>query len=152
VEQAAAHHQFLRRRLDVQDPAACGHPLRVAVGDQAAATVGVLVAERAVDDVGDGLEPAVRVPRRALRLTRPVVDLTHLVHVHERVEPREVHPNARRTGNPSPSKPDGAVVIEATFRSVVVSPGSSTRGRIRMSSTVTAGMIPSSACGQSNYI
>ena len=92
MEQAAADHEFLRRLLDVQDAAARGHPLGVAVGDQAAAAVGVLVPERAVDDVGDGLEPAVRVPRGALGLTRGVVDLAHLVHVHERVEPRQVHP------------------------------------------------------------
>ncbi len=95
VEQPAADHEFLRRRLDVQDAAARGHPLGVAVGDQAAAAVGVLVPERAVDDVGDGLEAAVRVPRGALGLTGAVVHLAHLVHVHERVEPRQVHPGER---------------------------------------------------------
>ena len=40
------HDQLLGRRLDVQDAAARGHPLGVAVGDQAAAAVGVLVPER----------------------------------------------------------------------------------------------------------
>jgi len=95
VEQAAADHEFLRRRLDVQDAAARGHPLGVAVGDQPAAAVGVLVTEGAVDDVGDGLEPAVRVPRGALGLAGAVVDLAHLVHVHERVEPVQVHPGER---------------------------------------------------------
>jgi hypothetical protein len=92
VEQPAARHELLGRLLDVQDAAAGRHPLGVAVGDQPAAAVGVLVTEGAVDDVGDGLEPAVRVPRGALRLAGAVVDLTHLVHVHERVEPRQVHP------------------------------------------------------------
>jgi Kef-type K+ transport system membrane component KefB len=91
VEQAAADHELLRRRLDVQQPGTRGHPLGVAVGDQPAAAVGVLVPERAVDDVGDGLEPAVRVPRGALGLTGTVVDLAHLVHVDERIEPRQVH-------------------------------------------------------------
>ena len=52
----------------------------------AAATVGVLVQERPVDDVGDGLEAAVRVPVGAPGLARRVVDLAHLVHVDERVE------------------------------------------------------------------
>ena len=71
-------------------PAAGGHPLRGAVGDDAAAAVGVLVLERAVDDVGDGLEAAVRVPVGAPGLARRVVDLAHLVHVDERVEVGEV--------------------------------------------------------------
>ena len=71
-------------------PAAGGHPLGGAVGDQAAAAVGVLVLEGAVDDVGDGLEAAVRVPRGALGLARRVLDLTHLVHVDERVEVGQV--------------------------------------------------------------
>ncbi len=92
VEQPAADHELLRRRLDVQQTRACRHPLGVAVGDQAAAAVGVLVLERAVDDVGDGLEAAVRVPRRALGLAGTVVDLTHLVHVDERVEPGQLDP------------------------------------------------------------
>ena len=51
--------------------------------------------EDAVDDVGDGLEPAVRVPRGALGLTRRVLDLTHLVHVDERVELGEVDAGER---------------------------------------------------------
>jgi signal transduction histidine kinase/CheY-like chemotaxis protein len=95
VEQPAAHHQLLGGLLDVQDPAARGHPLGVAVGDQAAAAVGVLVAEHAVDDVRDGLEPAVRVPRRALGLTRRVLDLAHLVHVDEGVQLSQVHAGER---------------------------------------------------------
>jgi signal transduction histidine kinase/CheY-like chemotaxis protein len=95
VEQPAAHHQFLGGLLDVQDPAARGHPLGVAVGDQAAAAVGVLVAEHAVDDVRDGLEPAVRVPRRALGLTRRVLHLAHLVHVDERVQLPQLHAGER---------------------------------------------------------
>ena len=67
-------------------PDAGGHPLGRAVLNDAAPADGVLVQERAVDHVGHGLEAAVRVPRRALGLARAVVDLTHLVHVHERVE------------------------------------------------------------------
>jgi hypothetical protein len=50
------------------------------------------MAEDAVDHVGDGLEPAVGVPGRALGLARGVVDLAHLVHVHERVEGGQVDP------------------------------------------------------------
>jgi hypothetical protein len=39
VEQAAAGDEVLRRRLDVQDARAGGHPLGVTVGDQPAAPV-----------------------------------------------------------------------------------------------------------------
>ena len=51
--------------------------------------------ERAVDDVGDGLEAAVRVPRRALGLAGRVLDLAHLIHVDERVEVGEVDAGER---------------------------------------------------------
>ena len=95
VEQAAADDEPLRRLLDVEDAGAGGHPLRVAVGDDAAAAVRVRVLEDAVDHVGDGLEPAVRMPRRALRLARRVVHLAHLVEVDERVEVGEVHAGER---------------------------------------------------------
>ena len=45
-----------------------------------------------VDHVGDGLEPAMRVPCRPLRLARTVLHLTHLVHVNEGVEVPLVEP------------------------------------------------------------
>ena len=77
---------MLGRRLDVQDAGSGRHPLGVAVGDQATAAVRVGVLELAVDHVRDRLEPAVRVPRGALRLARGVIHLAHLVHVDERVE------------------------------------------------------------------
>jgi hypothetical protein len=43
-----------------------GHPLGVAIGDEPAAPVGVLMLEDAVDHVGDGLEAPVRMPGGAL--------------------------------------------------------------------------------------
>src|SRR5699024_7072573 len=43
VEEAALDDEVLRRRLDVQQPGPGGHPLGVAVGDQAASDVGLLV-------------------------------------------------------------------------------------------------------------
>ncbi len=91
MELAPAHDELLGRRLDVQNAPPGGHPLRGSVPDEAAAAVRVLVLERAVDHVRDGLEAAVRVPGRALGLPRRVVDLPHLVHVHERVEILQVH-------------------------------------------------------------
>ena len=92
VEQPTGQHERLGRHLDVQQARARGHPLGVTVGDRATATVAVPVLEGAVDDVGDGLEAAVRVPGSALGLARGVLDLTHLVHVDERVERRQVDP------------------------------------------------------------
>ncbi len=86
MKQPAAQDERLRRLLDVQDPGAGGHPLRVAVRDEPAAAVRVLVLERAVDHVGDRLETTMWVPGRALRLTGRVLDLAHLVEVHERIE------------------------------------------------------------------
>src|SRR4051812_15435185 len=55
---------------------------------------------------------------------------------------RSTPANARCTGKPSPSKPRGAVVTEATGRSRCVT-GSSIgmRGRVSGLSTVTAGMV-----------
>ena len=53
---------------------------------------------------------------------------------------RSTPANARRTGKPSPSKPDGAVVTERTRRRTVPGAGTGTRGRVVVSSTVTAGM------------
>src|SRR6516162_7925370 len=59
---------------------------------------------------------------------------------------RSTPANARRTGKPSPSKPDGAVVTESTGRSAAAAgSGSWTRGSTRMSGTVIAGMTSPSA-------
>ena len=105
MEQAAAADESLGGPLDVEDPSAGGHPLRVPIGDCPTPASGVLVLERAVDDVGHGLEAAMGVPRGPLRLARAVVDLTHLIHVDEGVEVFEgdTRASARWTGNPSPS-------------------------------------------------
>src|SRR6266536_2947271 len=60
---------------------------------------------------------------------------------------RSTPAKARRTGKPSPSNPDGAVVTDVTGRSAAaVGSGSVTRGRTRMSSTVTAGMTTPQSC------
>src|SRR3972149_3505674 len=68
VEQPAADDERLRWLLDMKDAGAGGHPLGVAVRDDPAAAIRVAVLEHAVDHVGDGLEAAMRVPRRALGL------------------------------------------------------------------------------------
>jgi hypothetical protein len=91
VEQAAGDHKRLGGLLDVEDPGSCGHPLGVAVGDDAASAVRVAVLERAVHHVRHGLEAAVWVPRGPPGLAGGVLDLAHLVHVDERIEVCEVH-------------------------------------------------------------
>ena len=79
----------------MQDPGTRGHPLGRAVGDQAAATGGVLVLERPVDHVRHGLEAPVRVPGGALGLAGGVLDGTHVVEQQERVGERQVHAGER---------------------------------------------------------
>jgi hypothetical protein len=92
VEEAAADYQLLGRRLDVQQPGAGRHPLGVAVVEHPAPTLGVLVHEGAVEQIGHGLEAAVRMPGGALGLTGRVLHLTHLVHHDERVQVAVVDP------------------------------------------------------------
>ena len=92
VEQATGLDQRRGRGLDVQEAVTRGHVLRAAVVDGAATAMRVLVDELAVDEVGERLEAAVRVPGRALRLAGRVLDLAHLVHVDERVEDLHRHP------------------------------------------------------------
>ena len=70
VQQAAFAQHLLGRHLGVHEAGARGHPLRVAAADHAAAAVGVAVLHLAVEQVGDGLEAAVRVVGRAERLAR----------------------------------------------------------------------------------
>src|SRR5205807_2504015 len=91
VEEPAARDQLLGRPLDMKDSGARRHPLGGAVGYQAASARRITVLEGAVDHVGHGLEPAVRVPGGSLRLARTVLDLTHLVHVNEGIEMALVH-------------------------------------------------------------
>ena len=89
VEEAALRDERVRRALDVLDAGAGRHPLRRAVGDEAAAAGGVLVLEGAIDDVGHGLEAAVRVPGRALRLAGRVFDGADVVEEQERIGQRQ---------------------------------------------------------------
>src|SRR4051794_36536101 len=53
---------------------------------------------------------------------------------------RSTPAKARRTGKPSPSKPEGAVVTVRVRRRTVPGAGRGTRARVVVSSTVTAGM------------
>ena len=51
--------------LLVDDAAARGHPLHVAGGDGAVVAHAVAVLDGSGEDIGDGLDPAMRVPRKA---------------------------------------------------------------------------------------
>ena len=133
VEEPAAADERLGRALDVEDARAGGHPLGVAVGDEAAAAGRVLVLEGAVDHVGHGLEAAVRVPRRALGLARARSPPrpSGPCGRRGRAAARSTPAKARRTGNPSPSKPDGASVTDTTGRSGAVGAGAGRRAGTR---------------------
>ena len=72
------------RHLLVEDAAAGGHPLHVARTERALVAQAVGVVDRAGQHVGDGLDAAVRVPRKArLVVGRPVV--AEVVQQQERV-------------------------------------------------------------------
>ena len=133
MEEAALRDQLLGRHLVVEDAGAGGHPLRGAVGDEAAAAGRVVVREGAVHDVGDGLEAAVRVPGRALRLAGRVLDGAQVVEQQEGVRVRGSRRAGRRggPGSPRPRAGVGAVTTLRTGRKVAdgrVGPGDAGQG------------------------
>ena len=64
--------------------------------------------EGSIDDVGDGLEPSMRVPRRAECTPWRIDHRTHLVHVDERIEGLETDAGER--------PPDGEALTLETAR------------------------------------
>lgn len=99
--------------------------------------------EPSVDHVGDGFEAAMGVPTRPARFAGFVFDLTHLIHVDERVQLGGRHTGeGADDGEAFPSYPRGPVVIDRTGRSVSAGSGTGMRGRVRASidDTVIAGM------------
>ena len=150
ARRATAHRRAARARSGTSScrmPAARGHPLRVALADDAATAVGVVVRDLAVEHVGDGLEPAVRVPRRALRLVGAVLDRPELVEEEEGVGRRAASRppgNGRHTSKPAPSMAWCAGTVRSAGRAtVVVGVGAGDRGSTSGFSTVTAGMAAS---------
>jgi hypothetical protein len=95
VKEPALRHKDLGRLLDVLNAGARGHPLRRAVGDEAAAARGVLVLERAIDHVGDGLESTMRVPGRPLCLAGRILDGAHVIEEQEGVGEGELRVRKR---------------------------------------------------------
>ena len=143
VRAATGPHERLGRHLVVQDAGAGGHPLRVAFADDPAAAVRVVVLDHAVDHVGDGLEAAVRVPRRADRLVRRVLDRAELVEEEERVGDVRVDAARERTPHLEAGAFDGVVrghdLRDAVGARASVA-GAARRGRTSGLSTVIAGM------------
>ena len=73
------------RHLLMQDAAARSHPLHIARAEAAAVAEAVAVLDAAGEDVGDRLDPAVRMPREALEIiVRPLV--AKVVEEQERIE------------------------------------------------------------------
>ena len=93
MEEAAGPQQLVGRHLVVEDARAGRHPLRRAVRDDPSPAIRIGVPERSVEDIRDRLEPAVRVPRRALRLARRVLDGADVVEEEEGIG--DVAPRAR---------------------------------------------------------
>ena len=106
--------------------------------------VRVVVRDLAVEHVGDGLEAAVRVPRRALRLVRPVLHRPELVEQEERVGLVEAQAARERPPHLEPGAFDGVVRGDDAARRAAASSlagsGRAMRGRPSGLSTVTAGM------------
>ena len=142
VRAPAGAQERLGGNLVVEDARAGGHPLRVALADDPAAAVGVVVRDHAVDDVGDGLEPAVRVPRRADGLVRRVLDRAELVEQEERVG--DVRVDATRERAPDLEARAFDRVVRGNHLGhrpgARVSDGAARRGRTSGLSTVIAGI------------
>jgi hypothetical protein len=97
LEQATPAAELLGGELLVLDAAAGGHPLGLALGDDAAAASRVAVGKLAVEHVGDRLEPAVRMPLRAPGLAGAVEGGAGVIEEQERVGRRH-RQRARESG------------------------------------------------------
>src|ERR1700687_34868 len=79
------------------------HPLHIARLQHAAVPGGVLVLHLTVEHVGNGLEAAMRMIRRADRLARRVLDRPHLIDQQEGVGHLEAWRRKRPTDDEPPS-------------------------------------------------
>ena len=104
----------------MQDARAGGHPLRVAGTQEPVVAHRVAVLEVTLEEVRDGLEPAVRVPRRAGSLAGTEIDGAHVVEEQERIDVGQRRSGERpRTTNPSPSMARWARMRRVTVAVVV---------------------------------
>ena len=77
------------RHLLVKDAAAGGHPLHVSRAEAAAIAQAVAVVHAAGEDVGDGFDPAVRMPREAGEIVVRVL-VPKIIEQQERIEFRRI--------------------------------------------------------------
>jgi len=91
------------RHFLVHDAAAGSHPLHVAGAEVAAIAEAVAVLDVAGQDVGDGLDPPVGMPREAGEVVAGVL-VAEVVEEEERIELRRIsEAEARRSFTPAPS-------------------------------------------------
>src|SRR6202022_1211119 len=69
----------------VDDPATCGHPLNIASSDGAAVADAVAVLHGSGEDIGDGLNAAMRMPGEARQVILRNV-IAEVVEKQERIE------------------------------------------------------------------
>ena len=69
----------------MKDAAACRHPLHVAGAHLAAVAEAVAVFDGAREHIGDGLNPAMRMPRKAREIRVGIV-VAEIVEQQERIE------------------------------------------------------------------
>jgi hypothetical protein len=75
----------LRRLLVVNDSAPSSHPLSIASAERTRAAHGIAMLHLALQNVRDGLESAMRVPRRPNCFARAVGDRAEVIQHQERV-------------------------------------------------------------------
>jgi len=125
--------------LLVDDPAPRRHPLHVAGADSAVVPHAVAVFHGPSEHVGDGLDPAVRMPRKARQVIRRYV-VAKIVQEQERVEVDVLpKPKARRRCTPAPSRVGLDLLSRLIGRMDI--PASSTQ-------CVRPEILPFSACGR----
>src|SRR5712692_8432736 len=73
----------------MKNPAACGHPLDVTGAETARVPQAVAMVDRAREDIGNGLDPAMRMPRES-RLVVLGVLVAEVVEQEKRIELRRV--------------------------------------------------------------
>ena len=91
----------------MQDAAARRHPLHVPRAEGAAVAQAVTVLYRPVEDVGDGFDPAMGVPRKSGEVVLRVV-VAEVVQQEERVELARV-PEPERSAQPHARALDGGL-------------------------------------------
>ena len=86
MEQTTTHHQMLGWSFNVQNSCASGHPLGVAIGNGSATAMIVAVIKDAINNVCNGFESTVRMPRSSFGFTGCVFDFAHLIQMNKWIQ------------------------------------------------------------------